>query len=72
MIRHPIYCGTIVSVVATAAIFGIPSSLLGAALIAISMMIKARREEEFLCDETGGAYDDYIDRVPMLVPFLRF
>ncbi|MER9435181.1 hypothetical protein [Mesorhizobium sp. M0618] len=41
----------------------------GLASLIIGIVTKARQEESFLHDELGSAYDDYIRRVPMLVPF---
>jgi len=40
-------------------------------VIALGLSIKARLEEEFLCDELGAAaYRSYKARTPMLVPRL--
>jgi protein-S-isoprenylcysteine O-methyltransferase Ste14 len=45
---------------------------LGAAAIALGLFIKARVEEGFLRQQLGeGRYDEYVRRVPMLVPFRR-
>ena len=47
------------------------TGLLGAALIAFGLWLKARVEEDFLTAELGAdAYGAYRRRVPMLVPFL--
>ncbi|HEY0283694.1 MAG TPA: isoprenylcysteine carboxylmethyltransferase family protein [Rhizomicrobium sp.] len=72
LVRHPIYAGTMLAVLATAFLNGTPSSFLGAALMALGFYTKARREERFLREELGpDAYDAYAKRVPMLVPFLK-
>jgi protein-S-isoprenylcysteine O-methyltransferase Ste14 len=69
-VRHPIYAGIIIAVLATTALFGIPSSVLGAVLIVAAAVLKAHIEENFLLDEMNGAYDDYIERTPMFLPGL--
>ena len=69
--RHPIYTGIIIALVATAATEATLVALLGAVLIAIGLWVKARAEERFLSAELGpDAYESYCRRVPMLVPFL--
>lgn len=69
VVRHPIYTGLILSVVATAAMKGTLLALGGAALMTLGFWIKARLEERFLREELGAdAYDAYRRRVPMLVP----
>ena len=73
IVRHPIYTGILLAVLATAFAYGTPSSFLGAALAALSFYIKARLEERFLRQELGPqAYGAYAKRVAMLVPFLRW
>ena len=70
-VRHPIYTGLIVAVLATAAAEATVSSLFGAGLIAFGLWLKARMEERFLMVELGpDAYGSYRRRVPMLLPFL--
>jgi len=71
-VRHPIYTGIIIALVATAATEATPMAVLGAVLIAIGLWVKARAEERFLLAELGpGAYESYRHRVPMLIPFVR-
>ncbi len=70
--RHPIYTGVSLALIATAVMFGTLFACLGAALIVLSFYMKARLEERFLRDELGAeAYDEYARRVPMLVPFVH-
>jgi protein-S-isoprenylcysteine O-methyltransferase Ste14 len=70
--RHPIYTGVLLSIFATAGAIGRLDALIGFALIAIGLWMKARLEEQFLRAELGAAaYDAYARRTPMLVPFLR-
>ena len=71
LVRHPIYSGLILSILATAAAQATITGLAGAALIALGVWLKARVEERFLAAELGAeAYGGYRRRVPMLVPFL--
>jgi len=70
-VRHPIYSGLIIALVATAAAEGRLTALIGAALIILGVWLKARTEERFLLTELGPeSYDAYRRRVPMLIPFL--
>jgi protein-S-isoprenylcysteine O-methyltransferase Ste14 len=69
-VRQPIALGLAVAAFATAVVFGKPSSLCGALLLTIAFVVKALIEEHVLRGEMG-AYDDYADRVPMLLPSFR-
>lgn len=70
LVRHPIYTGLIVGLVATVAVDGTITALIGGALIVLGLWLKARAEERFLMTELGAdAYGSYCRRVPMLVPF---
>ncbi|MBZ9675842.1 methyltransferase family protein [Mesorhizobium sp. ES1-1] len=68
-VRHPIYTGLLLAILATMAAKGTVWGVAGAVLLIIGIVIKARLEESFLRGELGPAYDDYARRVPMLVPF---
>ena len=69
--RHPIYTGLIIALLATAVTEATPVALSGAVLIALGLWVKARAEERFLSSELSPeAYESYRRRVPMLVPFL--
>lgn len=71
-VRHPIYTGISLAILATAVMFGTVFAYLGGTFIILSFYIKARLEERFLREELGAeAYDAYAHRVPMLLPFLR-
>jgi len=73
LVRHPIYTGLLISTYATLWAKGTLYGIAGAALLTLSIWMKARLEERFLREELGAAaYDDYSRRVPMLVPFARF
>jgi protein-S-isoprenylcysteine O-methyltransferase Ste14 len=70
LVRHPIYTGILLAVLATMIAKGTLLGLIGAIIIAIGIWMKARLEENFLREELGAeAYDSYRRRVPMLVPF---
>jgi protein-S-isoprenylcysteine O-methyltransferase Ste14 len=72
MVRHPIYTGLIVAILATGFAVATWTALLGAILISFGEWQKARMEEGFLSAELGPeAYRTYSRRVPMIVPFLR-
>lgn len=71
LVRHPIYTGLIAAIVASALAEATATALAGAALIVLSLWVKARAEERFLSGELGAdVYDLYRQRVPMLVPLL--
>jgi len=71
IVRHPIYTGLIIGLLATAAAEGTVSGLIGSALIIFGIWLKASSEERFLMAELGpDLYGSYCRRVPMLVPFL--
>ena len=69
LVRHPIYTGLLLAILATMAAKGTVWGIAGTALLIIGIVTKARLEERFLRGELGSAYDDYARRVPMLVPF---
>jgi protein-S-isoprenylcysteine O-methyltransferase Ste14 len=71
LVRHPIYTGLIIGMLATGIAVGTVTAILGAILISAGMWQKARMEEVFLMAELGAdAYGSYRRRVPMLIPFL--
>lgn len=72
IVRHPIYTGIILASVATAAMRGTALAWLGACVMTTGWVIKARLEEEFLCEQLGAeTYGEYARRVPMLAPLPR-
>jgi protein-S-isoprenylcysteine O-methyltransferase Ste14 len=72
VVRHPIYSGILLAVLATASMRGTSGALLGAAAMVAGLFVKARVEERFLRLELGeDRYSSYARRVPMLVPFIR-
>ena len=72
LVRHPIYTGLIVGLLATAVAEATVTGVIGAALVIFGIYLKASSEERFLRVELGpDAYDSYRRRVPMLVPYLK-
>jgi len=70
LVRHPIYTGLDLAVLATAALRGTVLACAGAALMIVGFYMKARLEESFLSQELGPeAYQAYARRTPMLIPF---
>jgi protein-S-isoprenylcysteine O-methyltransferase Ste14 len=70
LVRHPIYTGILLAVVATAAAKGTVFGVAGALTIMLGLWMKARLEESWLSEELdNSAYEAYRRRVPMLVPF---
>ncbi|MGA9852851.1 MAG: isoprenylcysteine carboxylmethyltransferase family protein [Gammaproteobacteria bacterium] len=70
IVRHPIYTGLLLAVLATAAAKGTLWGIVGALLIIVGLWMKARLEERWLTQELGAAaYQIYRRKVPMLVPF---
>lgn len=70
LVRHPIYTGLILALLALGVQAGRPAGVAGALLMAVGFWTKARLEERFLSAELSeGAYADYRRITPMLVPF---
>jgi len=70
VVRHPIYTGILLAVLATMIAKGTILGIAGAVLLTVGLWMKARLEEDWLRSELGAeAYDSYRRRVPMLVPF---
>ncbi|MGB9430427.1 MAG: isoprenylcysteine carboxylmethyltransferase family protein [Gammaproteobacteria bacterium] len=70
IVRHPIYTGLLLTMLATAAAKGTLLGIVGALLLSVGLWMKARLEERWLSQELGAAaYQTYRRKVPMLVPF---
>ncbi len=70
IVRHPIYTGLLLALLATAAAKGTIPGIAGFASLLLGIWMKARLEERWLTQELGdSAYGDYRRRVPMLLPF---
>ena len=70
IVRHPIYTGILLAILATMMVKGTVPGIAGAIVITLGLWVKARMEEKWLSDELGvDSYRDYKRRVSMLVPF---
>ena len=70
LVRHPIYTGLLTALLAMALLKGTGAAILGLAVAAAGLTLRARLEEQFLRAELGPeAYDAYSRRTPMLLPF---
>ena len=69
LVRHPIYTGFIVIYAGLAILTATGAGIVGFAMMTAGLWLKARVEEQFLCEELGAAvYGSYKARTPMLVP----
>ena len=72
-VRHPIYSGLLLALIGSVLVIGNGQAVLGFGLIMVSILIKIRREEAALRAHFGEAYEEYVRRVPGLMPLqLRF
>lgn len=72
IVRHPIYTGLLLSLLATSVAKGTVPGIAGFALLLLGIWMKAGLEERWLTKELGeGDYESYRRRVPMLLPFGR-
>ena len=72
LVRHSIYAGLLLSLLATAVAKGTILGIGGFTILLIGVWLKARLEERWLTEELGAdAYGNYRRRVPMLLPFGR-
>jgi protein-S-isoprenylcysteine O-methyltransferase Ste14 len=67
-IRHPIYTGILVALAGTALLVGTYRGVLAFALILVSLIFKARREEALLTREFGAAFDEHRRRTGFFLP----
>jgi len=67
-VRHPIYTGILVGLLATAIARNTLSGLLGVGFVLLGFVLKLRQEEEFLTTRFGAEYLDYKKHVPALIP----
>ena len=71
LVRHPIYTGFIVAYAGIAILCATVVSLSAVTCLTIGFWLKARLEEQFLCEQLGSeAYLAYKARTPMFVPRL--
>lgn len=69
-IRHPIYTGILIALVGTALAFGRYRDLVAFLIVLFGLIQKARREEAFLRDEFGGAFEEHRRATGFLLPKL--
>jgi protein-S-isoprenylcysteine O-methyltransferase Ste14 len=69
LVRHPIYSGLLLSLLATTAAKGTILGIVGFIVLSTGIWLKARLEERWLSAELGADYESYRRRVPMLLPF---
>jgi protein-S-isoprenylcysteine O-methyltransferase Ste14 len=72
IVRHPVYAGLLLAVIATAAERGRIEAVAAAFVLIASLSLRAKLEERFLRRDLGDeAYGAYRRRVPMLIPFAK-
>jgi protein-S-isoprenylcysteine O-methyltransferase Ste14 len=72
IVRHPVYAGLLLAVIATAVERGRIESVAAALVLIAGVSLRAKLEERFLKRDLGDeAYRSYRRRVPMLVPFAK-
>jgi len=67
-IRHPIYTGMLLALLATAVTQRLASGMLGFIIIFFALYRKARREESFLAQEFGAAFAEQQRHTGMFLP----
>ena len=71
IVRHPQYLGGLLAHVGISFLLSAWYSLLFTPLMVILIFLISRKEEEELVKEFGKEYEDYKEKVPMLIPRLR-
>ncbi|MEZ5960869.1 MAG: isoprenylcysteine carboxylmethyltransferase family protein [Hyphomonadaceae bacterium] len=72
VVRHPVYAGLLLAVVATAIDRGRLEAVAGALVLIAAISLRAKLEERFLRRDLGDeSYRNYRSRVPMLIPFTK-
>jgi protein-S-isoprenylcysteine O-methyltransferase Ste14 len=69
--RHPIYTGILGMLLGSAVALGFGAWLYLFVPIVIFFELRIRSEEELMREEFQGAYEEYRQRVPQLIPGLR-
>jgi len=67
-IRHPIYTGMLLALLATAMIQGLLTGIIGFAFVLLALYRKARREESFLSQEFGEGFLEHRQHTGMFLP----
>lgn len=72
IVRHPVYAGLLLAVIATAIERGRIEAIAAALVLIAGVSLRAKLEERFLKRDLGDeVYGSYRRRVPMLVPFAK-
>jgi protein-S-isoprenylcysteine O-methyltransferase Ste14 len=72
VVRHPVYAGLLLAVIATAVDRGRVEAVAGALVLIAAVSLRAKLEERFLRRDLGDeTYGVYRRRVPMLIPFAK-
>jgi protein-S-isoprenylcysteine O-methyltransferase Ste14 len=72
IVRHPVYAGLLLAVIATAVERGRIEAVAGALVLIAAVSVRAKLEERFLRRDLGDeTYSAYRRRVPMLIPFAK-
>jgi protein-S-isoprenylcysteine O-methyltransferase Ste14 len=67
-IRHPIYTGILLATLGTALVIGEYRGLLATVMFLVGFSRKARKEESFLADEFGPAFDEHRRHTGFFLP----
>ncbi|MFL6516163.1 MAG: methyltransferase family protein [Chthoniobacterales bacterium] len=70
LVRHPIYTGLLVMLVATAIQHGRIAAMIGVTLVFVSFWIKLSGEEELMLKQFPNEYAAYRRRVKRIIPFV--
>lgn len=70
LIRHPIYTGIILMILACALLNGTPGNFLGVALFSLLHVWKSRQEEALLSANFPQTYPAYMSRTKALIPWV--
>jgi protein-S-isoprenylcysteine O-methyltransferase Ste14 len=70
-IRHPIYMGILVAVAGTALAIGAYRALVGIGVIWLGFARKAKKEESFLAEQFGSAFEDHRNHTGFFLPDIR-
>jgi protein-S-isoprenylcysteine O-methyltransferase Ste14 len=70
LVRHPIYTGLLIALIGTAIVVGRWRALVGLVPFLAGLLLKMRKEEQFMTEAFGEQYARYRDEVPALVPYL--
>jgi protein-S-isoprenylcysteine O-methyltransferase Ste14 len=69
-VRHPIYTGVLLMILATALSVGTLSAGIGFVIIVLGLWFKLRAEEEILTKHFPKEYSVYKDRTKALIPYV--